>query len=74
MPAATRSSRPGASNIRFSNLTRVKLVLVILAILTFGYGVRNEMAEARWIAVGLLAVAFLLRFASRFEQQHDKQQ
>lgn len=43
--------------------------MVILAILTFGYGVRNEMAEARWVAVGLLAVAFLLRFASRFEQQ-----
>lgn len=69
MRAATRSFRPGASNIRFSNLTRIKLVIVILAILTFGYGVRNEVAEARWVAVGLLAVAFLLRFASRSEQQ-----
>ena len=65
MPAATKWSRPGASKIRFSNLTRIKLGLIIMAMLVFGYGVRNDIAYMRWIAIGLLAAAYLLRFVNR---------
>ncbi|GEM_PF-2362845 len=66
MHAATRSCHPGASNIRFSNLTRIRLLFVIAAILVFGYGVRSNDSNVRWVAIGLLAAAFLLRFAVRF--------
>lgn len=43
----------------------MKLGLVIMAMLVFGYGIRNDVSYMRWIAIGLLAVAFLLRFLNR---------
>ena len=36
-----------------------------MAMLIFGYGIRNDVAYMRWIAIGLLAVAYLLRFVDR---------
>ncbi|MEO8000025.1 MAG: hypothetical protein ABI852_21410 [Gemmatimonadaceae bacterium] len=36
--------------------------MVIMAMLVFGYGIRNDVSYMRWIAIGMLAVAFLLRF------------
>lgn len=33
--------------------------------MTFGYGVRNDVPNMRWIAIAFLAVAFLLRFVKR---------
>lgn len=62
MRGATRSFRPGANNIQFSTLTRVRLGLVIMAMLIFGLGVRNDVSVMRWIAIGVLAITYLLRF------------
>ncbi len=39
--------------------------MVIMAMLVFGYGIRNDISYMRWIAIGLLAVAFLLRFLDK---------
>lgn len=36
-----------------------------MAMLVFGYGVRNDISHMRWIAIGFLAVAFLLRFLDK---------
>lgn len=36
-----------------------------MAILVFGYGVRNDITNLRWVAIGFLAVAYLLRFVGR---------
>ena len=36
-----------------------------MAIVVFGYGVRNDVSYMRWIAIGLLAVAYVLRFLNR---------
>ena len=33
-----------------------------MAIIVFGYGVRNDVSSLRWIAIGLLGAAYLLRF------------
>ena len=36
-----------------------------MAMLVFGYGIRNDVASLRWVAIGFLAVAFILRFAGK---------
>lgn len=57
-----------------TTLTRIKLALVVMGLIVFGYGVRNESSRHRWVAVGVLAVALLLRFARReapSEPPHD---
>lgn len=38
-----------------------------MAMLVFGYGARNDVSYMRWIAIGMLAVAFVLRFARKFD-------
>jgi hypothetical protein len=43
-------------------LTAVKLALAALGIVVFGYGVRIDSTAVRWVGVGLVAVAALLRF------------
>jgi len=45
--------------------TRGKLALAAAGIVTFLFGVRRQSAPLRWVGIGLLAVAFLARFASR---------
>lgn len=36
-----------------------------MAMLVFGYGIRNDVASLRWVAIGFLAVAFVLRFVGK---------
>ncbi|MEO7358865.1 MAG: hypothetical protein ABI120_00960 [Gemmatimonadaceae bacterium] len=36
-----------------------------MAMLIFGYGIRSDVSYMRWIAIALLAVAYLLRFFDR---------
>lgn len=43
-------------------VTRAKLVLGAVAVLLFTIGTRNEIPALRWIAVGVLLLAVLLRF------------
>jgi len=45
-----------------SSLTTVKLALAAAGVVLFGYGVRIESMPLRWVGVGLVAVAALLRF------------
>jgi hypothetical protein len=45
-----------------SPLTAVKLALAALGVAIFGYGVRIDSTPSRWVGVGLVAVAALLRF------------
>ena len=43
-------------------LTVVKLALALAGVGTFAFGVRSEDTVVRWIGIGLVVVAFLLRF------------
>lgn len=40
-----------------------KLALAVAGIIVWGMGARADNAMLRWTGIGLLAVAFLLRFA-----------
>ena len=48
-----------------SPLLVAKLALVAGGIATFGVGIRVENVWVRWTGVGLVAAAWLLRFAKR---------
>ena len=45
-----------------STLTRAKVALALIGLVLFGAGVRLERVELRWIGLGFVAVAWLLRF------------
>lgn len=42
-----------------------KLVIAVAGVAVFMTGVRLELEMVRWIGIGLVAVAFLLRFIGR---------
>lgn len=46
-----------------SRLTRLKLALAVAALAAFAWGVRSGDERATWMAMALLAGAFLARFA-----------
>jgi hypothetical protein len=47
----------------FSRLSLAKLGFALAGIATFGVGIRGEDSRIRWVGIGLVAVAWLLRFA-----------
>ena len=42
-----------------------RLALLIVGIATWGYGVRFDRNEVRWLGIGFLVIAILLRFVRR---------
>ena len=44
-------------------VTRAKIALALIGLVLFGAGVRLERTELRWIGLGFVIVAWLLRFA-----------
>jgi hypothetical protein len=46
-------------------VTRLKFALAVAGLALFGAGARWENQALRWAAIVLVAIAFLLRFASR---------
>ena len=48
-----------------SQLTRFKIAMALIGLVLFGAGVRMERVELRWIGLGFVVVAWLLRFAGR---------
>lgn len=48
-----------------SLLTRAKVALALIGLVLFGAGVRLERDELRWIGIGFVSVAWLMRFARR---------
>ncbi|MGQ0646143.1 MAG: hypothetical protein ACT4P7_01155 [Gemmatimonadaceae bacterium] len=59
--------------------TTLKLVLAVVGLIVFAVGARYENEALRWVAIGLLVVAFLIRFLRRGsddkrppEPPHDK--
>lgn len=45
--------------------TTAKLVIAVAGVAVFLTGVRLELEVVRWVGIGLVAVAFLLRFVGR---------
>lgn len=45
-----------------SVVTRVKLALAVAGLVVFGAGVRFDDRRLRWIGIGFVAAAWLLRF------------
>lgn len=43
-------------------LTTVKIALAVAGLLAFGYGVRVDSATIRWVGIGFVAAAAVLRF------------
>lgn len=47
------------------SLDGAKVALAVVGILVWAYGARVDNPHVRWAGIGLLAVAFLLRFLRR---------
>jgi hypothetical protein len=43
-------------------LTTLKIGLAVAGLLSFGYGIRMDSATIRWIGIGFVAAAAILRF------------
>jgi hypothetical protein len=46
-------------------VTIVKIACAIVGLGIFGYGVRSDESVVRWVGIGLVIVAFLLRFVRK---------
>jgi hypothetical protein len=46
-----------------SALTRLKIALALIGLVLFGFGVRLERQELRWVGIGFVVGAWLLRFS-----------
>ena len=46
-----------------SALNRAKVTLALIGLVLFGAGVRLERTELRWIGLGFVVLAWLMRFA-----------
>ena len=46
-----------------NTITRVKLGVVLVALIIWAYGFRTDNRTPMWIGMALVVVAFLLRFA-----------
>ncbi len=55
--------------LRVTTMTRVKLGLAIMALVFFAAGMRTGLDWQRWVAIGLLAVAVVLRYVERMQQR-----
>ena len=49
-------------------LVSVKIALVAAGLITFGLGVRVDNIWIRWAGIGVVAIAWVLRFAKRPRQ------
>ena len=47
------------------NATHAKIALALAGIVVWAYGYSTERAQVRWLGIGLLATAFVLRFLAR---------
>jgi hypothetical protein len=54
-----------------TTLTRLKLAVGLVALLVWVQGVRVDDARLRWLGIGLLLVAFLLRLLNRRRPAED---
>jgi hypothetical protein len=52
-----------------TTLTRAKIALALIGVVLFGAGVRLERNELRWIGLGFVVGAWLLRFAGPRERR-----
>jgi hypothetical protein len=51
-----------------TRLTIIKLVLLLVGLLVFAYGVRENLAEVRWAGIAFVAAALLLRLLPKKRQ------
>jgi len=54
-----------AGNTPLNPLLVAKIALVAGGLATFGVGIRVGNAAIRWVGIGIVAIAWLLRFAKR---------
>ena len=45
-----------------NTVLRLKIVLVAVGLLVFAWGVRTGVSAVRWVGIGLVFVAWVLRF------------
>ncbi len=43
-------------------ITTARLIMVLIAAVLFGYGIRTDVPALRWAGIGFLIAALLLRF------------
>jgi hypothetical protein len=55
-----------------STLTRTKIALALIGLVLFGAGVRLERGEVRWMGLGFVVAAWLLRFAGPRTSRHSE--
>jgi hypothetical protein len=56
-----------------SKLSLAKLGFAVAGIGTFGVGIRIDDSRIRWVGIGLVAVAWFLRFAGKKPGEPDLQ-
>ena len=50
-------------------LSHLKLGLAVAGVIIWGYGVRADQSSLRWVGIGFLAAAAVLRFWGRWRRQ-----
>ena len=53
-----------------SGLTQAKLGLALAGLILFGYGARSDIEWLRWVGIGFLAAAAVLRFVGPRSSRH----
>ena len=43
----------------------IKLALAVIGLILFGWGIRVDAESYRWVGIGFVLVAWLMRFTSR---------
>ena len=56
----------------FSWLTRLKLVIVVVGLLVFAWGMRSDEVAIRWIGVGIVGIAWALRFVDMARKRREE--
>ena len=51
--------------------TQIRLALAVIGLLAWGYGQRVDDATIRWVGIGFLAMALLLRFLPKRLRKDD---
>ena len=52
-------------------LAGAKMAFAVVGLLIWAYGLRTDNSTMRWLGIGFLAVAFLLRFIRRLPGRAD---
>jgi hypothetical protein len=54
-----------------TQMMQIRVVIAVIGVIVWGYGVANGLSTVRLVGIGLLVVALVLRFARRRPDVED---